>query len=76
MMDWPTQSLNLNPTENMWDQIKGMVQKYNPRNLTELWTSVNTAWEAFPPERLTDLISSMPCRCGAVIRARGGSTEY
>ena len=76
VMDTPAQSPDLNPAENMWDQIKVMVQNHNPRNLTELWTSVNTAWEAFPPERLTDLIDSMPRRCEALIRTRGGSTKY
>ena len=67
VMDWLAQSPSLNPIENMWNQIKALVQKQNPSNLTGLWTSVNTAWKAFSPERLSDLIG---------IRARGMSTKY
>ena len=30
VMDWPAQSTNLNPIENLWDQIKTMVEEQNP----------------------------------------------
>ena len=39
-MEWPTQSPNLNSIENLWDQLKTMVQKQNPTNATELWSAV------------------------------------
>ena len=75
-MNRPAQSPNLNPIENMWDHLKTIVQEKNPKNVKELWTAVNAAWEGFPRERLVNLIDSMSSRCEAVIKARGGPTNY
>ena len=62
-MDWPAQSTDLNPIENLWDQIKTMVQEQNPTSVKELWTAINSAWESFPSDRLNNLIVSMSRRC-------------
>ena len=75
-MNWPAQSPDLNPLENLWDHLKSVVQKKNPHNVKELWTVINEAWNEFPHKRLLKLIDSMPNRCKAVIKARGGPTGY
>ena len=75
-MEWPAQSPDLNPIENLWDQLKTMVQEQNPTNVTELWSAVKAAWQGFPLDKLIILINSMPRRCKAVIKARGGATKY
>ena len=75
-MNWPAQSPDLNPLENLWDHLKSVVQKKNPHNVKELWTVINAAWNEFPHERLLKLIDSMPNRCKVVIKARGGPTRY
>ena len=76
VITWPAQSLDLNPIENMWDHFKRTVQEKNPKNVKELWTSVHDAWKEFPRERLLNLIDSMPNRCKAVLKQRGGPTSY
>ena len=76
VMNWPAQSPDLNPLENLWDHLKRVVHKNNPHNVKEVWTVINEAWNEFPHERLLKLIDSMPNRCKAVIKARGGPTRY
>ena len=47
-MEWPAQLPDLNPIENLWDQLKTVVQEQNPTNVTELWSVVKAAWQGFP----------------------------
>ena len=51
-MEWPAQSPDLNPIENLWDQLKIMIQEQNPTNVTELWSAVTAAWQGFPLDKL------------------------
>ena len=75
-MEWPAQSPDLNPIENLWDYVKSKVQQQNPTNVKELWNAVKTTWLNFPMNNITNLINSVPRRCKAVIKARGGPTKY
>lgn len=76
VMKWPSQSPDLNPIENLWDQVATRVHEQNPNNLQELWEAVKTAWYSMPQERIKTLIGSMPRRCDAVIKMKGGATKY
>ena len=58
VMDWPAQSPDFNPIENLWDQIKTMVQEQNPTSVKELWTAINSAWEGFPSDQHISQVSS------------------
>lgn len=40
VMEWPAQSRDLNPTENLWADIKNAVHEAKPRNAEELWPEV------------------------------------
>ena len=40
-MEWPAQSPNLNPIENLWGDIKNVVFEAKPRNSQELWNVVH-----------------------------------
>ena len=77
VMEWLAQSHDLNPIENVWDQITTRVNEKNPCNLAELWTAVNAAWDDLPTQQLEILFESMPRIYEATISARGGgATRY
>ena len=71
---WPAQSPDLNPIENLWDQIKTMVQEQDPTSVKELWTAINSAWEGFPSDRLNNLIV-IDSACLAGVQLSSGPEE-
>ena len=76
VMDWPAQSPDLNPIENLWDHIGTTIHEYNPTNHKELLSAIHEAWNGITIERLSKLYDSMPRKCAAVIKAMGGPTRY
>lgn len=79
---WPSYSPDLNPIESVWDMMKSHIEEHHPEfdsgNPSEevLRNAVLEAWESISQEQLATLVESMPERCQAVIRARGGSIPY
>lgn len=76
VLDWPAQSPDLNPIENLWNDVKTKVSQKNYKNSTELWTGIQEAWYSIPKERCQKLVESMNRRCEAVIKNHGYSTKY
>lgn len=78
VLDWPSQSPDLNPIENIWGRIKQLLRRRSvgPSDLNEIFDYVKREWEALPKEYLLELIHSMPQRIEAVIKNKGGSTKY
>lgn len=76
VLDWPAQSPDFNPIENLWGLVKHKVSKTRPTNLNQLWVKIQEAWQQVTPEEITRLIQSMPQRMKTAISARGGSTRY
>lgn len=77
-LDWPSLSPDINPIEHLWDQLKRSVRCRipAPQTVAELKIALTEEWERLPQENVVTLIQSMPNRINAVIRARGGNTEY
>lgn len=76
VMEWPAQSPDLNPIENLWADVKKAVYKAKPTNAEQLWTVVHQAWSEIPAKRCQTLVDSMPRRCVAVIKNNGCTTKY
>jgi len=76
VMDWPPQSPDFNPIENLWRILKKKVGQSKPTNLNELWEKLQEAWRSITEEEITRLINSMPQRMKSAIKNRGGSTKY
>lgn len=74
----PAMSPDLNPIEHLWDNVDRKVRAMVPLpdNMQELRAAVLRAWDEVTPEEINTLIRSMPKRCQAVQRNRGGNTLY
>ena len=74
--DWPAQSPDLNPIENLWSILDANLKDRQVNNAEELFNVLNQAWRALPVDILDRLVSSMPSRCQAVIENNGYATKY
>jgi len=76
-LDWPPQSPDLNPIENLWSLLKRRVWNHNFNSTTELKARIISVWNnGLEKELLEKLVLSMTDRLHAVIKARGGPTQY
>lgn len=76
LMNWPAQSPDLNPIENLWAIVKKHIRETEPKNLNELWAETQKAWRSIPAFQCVKLIDSMPKRCEAVLKNFGYPTKY
>lgn len=76
VLDWPAQSPDMNPIENLWEILFQKVKGSNPKNFNELWEALQTHWNSIPQATIDRLIESMPSRMHAVIKAHGWNTKY
>ena len=86
LMQWPPQSPDLNPIENLWTAFKDAFHK----RFTELFNHpskslearyryaeiLKEVWYTIGQDLVDSLIESMPRRVQAVIDAKGGWTKY
>ncbi len=75
VLDWPENSPDLNPIENL---VKRNMRNKRPKNADELKATVKETWASIPPQQCHKLITSMPRRIEAVNKAKGAppSIEY
>lgn len=76
IMDWPAQSPDLNPIENIWKMLGDKVMKRNPSNVNDLWQKLQEEWATITAEYCKKLIQSCSRRCTAVIEKKGLFTKY
>ena len=76
VLEWPSQSPDLNPVENLWQDLKIAVHQRSPSNLTELEQFCQEEWAKIAGSRCAKLVETYPKRLTAVIAAKGASTKY
>lgn len=75
-LDWPAQSPDLNPIENVWHNIKHQLRNEKYRNLDELWAKNKEKWDCLDPEYCRKLIEGMWKRLRAVKAQKGFASKY
>ncbi|GFX72428.1 transposable element Tcb1 transposase [Trichonephila clavipes] len=71
-LNWPGQSPDLNPIENLWFKIGYEISKKKPSNKRELIEALIFSFNHIvTKDLLLELVHSMPKRCRAVIKANG-----
>jgi transposase len=78
VLPWPAQSPDLNPIENLWQDLKRRLRlNHNKsKNQTELFNILKEEWFNTNPERINKLIDSMPRRVDAVLKNKGNPSRY
>lgn len=76
VLNWPANSPDLNPIENLWDIVKRKLRVTRPNTVDELKAAIEASWASITPQQCHRLIASMPRRIEAVISAKGFPTKY
>ena len=78
ILPWPAQSPDLNPIENLWDELEKRIRKHKPipKNKNEFFNALYEEWKKIEEDKLVKLINSMRYRVAEVIKSKGHPTKY
>lgn len=77
VLDWPGNSPDLNPIENLWDIIKNKVECQDTGSIPKLTAAIKKVWcMDISQETCQNLVKSMPERLKQVIKKKGEMTKY
>ena len=75
-IDWPSNSPDINPIENIWSILKRRVEKRKTSNIRELDQFLHEEWKKIEKTIINNLVHSMKSRCLAIIESMGERINY
>ena len=75
VLEWPSQSPDLNPIEHFWRDLKIAVQRRFPSNLIELKRICREEWDNLTKYRCAKVVASYPRGFETIIAAKGASEK-
>ncbi len=76
VLEWPSQSPDLNPIENLWRELKVCVAQRQPQNITALEEICMEEWAKIPATVCENLVKTYRKRLTSVIANKGYITKY
>ena len=77
VLDWPGNSPDINPIENLWTLVKKKVQLRRPDSILDLKHAIRSVWVLDVNKSLCEkLIDSLPTRINLILKARGQPIKY
>uniref|UniRef100_A0AAY5KWE3 Tc1-like transposase DDE domain-containing protein n=1 Tax=Esox lucius TaxID=8010 RepID=A0AAY5KWE3_ESOLU len=76
VLQWPSQSPDLNPIENLWRELKVHIAQRHPRNLKDLEMVCMEEWAKFPAAVFANFVKNYRKRMISVIANKCFCTQY
>ena len=76
MQDWPPNSPDLSPIENLWGYVQGKVNARGCKTFADYQAAVLSELKSVPKQMLRNLFDSMPTRLADCLKAKGGKTAH
>ncbi len=76
VLEWPSQSPELNPIENLWRELKLRFAQRQPQHLKDLEKTCMEEWAKLPSAVCANLIENYRKRLTSVIVNKGFCTKY
>ena len=75
VLEWPSQSPDLNPLENLWAELKKCVRARRPTNLTQLHQFCQEEWVKIHPSYSGKLVEGYLKHLTQVKQCKGNATK-